>query len=89
MELARSAGVSRARGLTASLLTAGVAVVTSLLVGLLAVPAPDGSEPVLLWLFTLLPGRALTWVFDKLLRAARRHPCRDVSPAERSPGRAV
>ena len=55
MELARSAGVSRARGLTASLLTAGVAVVTSLVVGLPAVPALDGSEPVLLWLFALLP----------------------------------
>ena len=81
MELARSAGVSRARGLTASLLTAGIAVVTSLVAGLLAVPALAGNQPALLWLFTLLPvglallhPTALTWVVDKLLRAARRDP---------------
>src|SRR3712207_2324816 len=81
MELARSAGVSRARGLTASLLTAGVAVVTSLLVGLLAVPALAGSEPVLLWLFTLLPvglallhPTALTFVVDRLLALLRQAP---------------
>ena len=80
-ELARSAGVSRARGLTASLLTAGVAVVTSLLVGLLAVPALAGSEPVLLWLFTLLPvglallhPTALTFVVDRLLALLRQAP---------------
>jgi hypothetical protein len=48
--------------------------VTSLVAGLLAVPALAGNRPALLWLFTLLPGRALTWVFDKLLRAARRDP---------------
>ena len=47
---------------------------TSLVAGLLAVPALAGNRPALLWLFTLLPGRALTWVFDKLLRAARRDP---------------
>jgi hypothetical protein len=81
MELARSAGVSRARGLTASLLTAGVAVVTSLLVGLLAVPALAGSEPVLLWLFALLPvglallhPTALTFVVDRLLALLRQAP---------------
>jgi hypothetical protein len=81
MELARSAGVSRARGLTASLLTAGVAVVTSLLAGLLAVPALAGSQPALLWLFALLPiGLALlhptvlTFVVDKLLRLSRQPP---------------
>jgi hypothetical protein len=81
MELARAAGVSRARGLTASLLTAGVAVVTSLLAGLLAVPALAGSEPVLLWLFALLPvGLALlhpaplTFVVDKLLALLRQGP---------------
>jgi glycosyltransferase 2 family protein len=81
MELARAAGISRARGLTASLLTAGVAVVTSLLVGVLAVPALVGSEPALLWLFLLLPiglallhPRPLTWVVDRLLTVLRQGP---------------
>ncbi|MGY1762876.1 lysylphosphatidylglycerol synthase domain-containing protein [Geodermatophilus sp. SYSU D00779] len=81
MELARSAGVSRARGLTASLLTAGVAGVTSLLVGLLAVPALAGSEPVLLWMFALLPvglallhPTALTFAVDRLLALLRQAP---------------
>jgi len=81
MELARSAGISRARGLTASLLTAGVAVVTSLVAGLLAVPALAGSRPVLLWLFALLPvglallhPTALTFVVDRLLALLRQPP---------------
>ena len=81
MELARAAGISRARGLTASLLTAGVAVVTSLLAGLLAVPALAGSRPALLWLFALLPvglallhPPALTFVIDKLLALLRHRP---------------
>ncbi len=81
MELARAAGISRVRGLTASLLTAGVAVVTSLLAGLLAIPALAGSRPPLLWLFTLLPvGLALlhpavlTSVVDRLLALLRQQP---------------
>ena len=81
MELARSAGISRARGLTASLLTAGVAVVTSLVAGLLAVPALAGSRPALLWLFALLPvglallhPTALTAVVDRLLGLLRQGP---------------
>ncbi len=81
MELARSAGVSRARGLTASLLTAGVAVVTSLIAGLLAVPALAASRPVLLWLFALLPvglallhPTALTALVDRVLALLRQGP---------------
>ena len=81
MELARAAGISRARGLTASLLTAGVAVVTSLLAGLLAVPALAGSRPALLWLFALLPvglallhPTALTLVVDRVLALLRQGP---------------
>ncbi|MGY1683722.1 lysylphosphatidylglycerol synthase domain-containing protein [Geodermatophilus sp. SYSU D01176] len=81
MELARAAGVSRARGLTASLLTAGIAVVTSLVAGLLAVPALAASRPALLWLFALLPvGLALlhptllTAVVDRLLGLLRQGP---------------
>lgn len=81
MELARSAGISRARGLTASLLTAGVAVVTSLIAGLLAVPALAESRPVLLWLFALLPVGlallhpvALTALVDRVLALLRQGP---------------
>ena len=81
MELARSAGISRVRGLTASLLTAGVAVVTSLLAGLLAVPALAESRPSLLWLFALLPvgcallhPAVLTPVVDRLLALLRQPP---------------
>ncbi|SNS01811.1 hypothetical protein SAMN06893096_101380 [Geodermatophilus pulveris] len=81
MELARAAGVSRARGLTASLLTAGVAVVTSLAAGLLAVPALAGSRPGLLWLFALLPvglallhPAALTPLLDRVLALLRQGP---------------
>ena len=91
MELARSAGISRARGLTASLLTAGVAVVTSLLAGLLAVPALVRSWPVLLWLFALLPvglvllhPTALTSVVDRLLALLRQGPL-----PQRLAGRAI
>ena len=91
MELARSAGISRARGLTASLLTAGVAVVTSLLAGLLAVPALIRSWPVLLWLFALLPvglvllhPTALTSVVDRLLALLRQGPL-----PQRLAGRAI
>jgi len=81
MELARSVGISRARGLTASLLTAGVAVVTSLLAGLLAVPALAGGWPALLWLFVLLPvglallhPTALTHLVDRVLGLLRQPP---------------
>ncbi len=81
MELARSAGISRVRGLTASLLTAGVAVVTSLLAGLFAIPALADSRPALLWLFALLPvgfallhPAVLTSVVDRLLALLRQRP---------------
>jgi uncharacterized membrane protein YbhN (UPF0104 family) len=79
MELARSVGVSRARSFTASLLTAGVVVVASLLAGTLAIPAFTRNEPSLLWLFALLPiGLAmlhpalLTVAVNILLRLLRR-----------------
>jgi hypothetical protein len=81
MELARSVGINRARSFTASLLTAGVVVVASLLVGTLAIPAFVRNEPGLLWLFVLLPiGLAmlhptpLTVAVNILLRLLRRAP---------------
>jgi uncharacterized membrane protein YbhN (UPF0104 family) len=81
MELARAVGVSRARSFTASLLTAGVVVVASLLAGTLAIPALLANEPSLLWLFLLLPiGLAflhpaiLTFAVNTVLRLLRREP---------------
>jgi hypothetical protein len=81
MELARSAGITRARSFTASLLTAGVVVVASLLAGTLAIPAFMSNEPNLLWLFVLLPiGLAmlhptpLTFAVNLVLRLLRRAP---------------
>ena len=81
MELARSVGVSRARSFPASLLTAGVVVVASLLAGTLAIPAFLQSEPTLLWLFALLPVGLvmlhpvpLTAAVNIVLRVLRRDP---------------
>lgn len=83
VELARTMGVSRTRSMTASLLTAGIAIVASLVAGTLAIPAFLHNEPRLLWLFVLLPvGLAmlhpvlLTYVVNRLLRLIRRHPLR-------------
>jgi glycosyltransferase 2 family protein len=91
MELATAVGVTRARSFTASLLTAGVVVVASLLAGTLAVPALMANQPALLWLFALLPiGLAflhpavLTFTVDKILGLLRREPL-----AHRLPGRAI
>lgn len=81
VELARTVGVSRTRGMTASVLTAGIAVVTSLLTGALAIPAFLHSQPRLLWLFLLLPiglvlihPSVLTTVINRLLALLRRGP---------------
>lgn len=81
MELARSVGVNRARSFTASLLTAGLAVVASLVVGMCALPAFVRGNHQLLWLFALLPvgvvflhPRLLTWLVDRVLRLLRRAP---------------
>jgi glycosyltransferase 2 family protein len=91
MELARAVGVTRARSFTASLLTAGVVVVASLLAGTLAIPALMANEPALLWLFTLLPiglvclhPAVLTFAVNKILRLLRREPL-----AHRLSGRAI
>jgi glycosyltransferase 2 family protein len=81
MELARSFGVSRVRSFIASILTAGVVVIASLLAGALALPALVRNEPAVLWLFTLLPiglvllhPRPLTFVVDRLLSVLHREP---------------
>jgi hypothetical protein len=81
VELASSVGITRARSFTASLLTAGVVVVASLLAGTLAIPAFVHNQPDLLWLFVLLPiglamlhPRPLTFAVNTLLRLLRRPP---------------
>jgi glycosyltransferase 2 family protein len=81
MELAKSVGVNRARSFTASLLAAGLAVVASLITGVLALPAFFSGNPELLWLFVLLPiglvflhPKPLTWLVNKVLKVLRRAP---------------
>lgn len=81
MELGKAAGVSRPRSFTASLLTAGIGVVASLIVGILAVPAFASGNPGLLWLFALLPiglgflhPRPLSWLVSRVLRLLRKPP---------------
>jgi glycosyltransferase 2 family protein len=81
MELAKTVGVNRARSFTASLLAAGIAVVASLITGVLALPAFFSGNHELLWLFVLLPiglmflhPKLLTWLVNKVLRVLRRAP---------------
>ncbi|MGH3632423.1 MAG: lysylphosphatidylglycerol synthase domain-containing protein, partial [Sciscionella sp.] len=81
MELAKQVGVTRARSFTASLLAAGIGVVASLIVGILALPALATSNKDLLWLFVLLPvglvflhPKPLTWLVSRVLRLLRRPP---------------
>ncbi len=81
MELARAVGVTRSRSFTASILTAGIVVVGSLLAGLLGLPAFLHHDPRVVALFGLLPiglvmlhPRVLTWAVNRLLRLLRREP---------------
>jgi hypothetical protein len=81
MELGKKAGLSRARMFVGSLVQVGVAVVASLLVGLLALPTMLTDAPVALWLYVLLPfglvalhPRVMTWGVNLVLRVLRRPP---------------
>ena len=81
VELAKSAGVDRTRGGTASLLGAGLGIITSLIAGTLALPAFVRGHHELLWLVCLLPGalvllhpKPLTWVVSRVLTLLRRPP---------------
>jgi len=55
MELGRRYRIARARVFTASLFAVGIAVVVSLLLGLLALPVLVAGHRDLLWLYLLLP----------------------------------
>ncbi|PRY46042.1 lysylphosphatidylglycerol synthase domain-containing protein [Umezawaea tangerina] len=82
MELAKEAGVSRARSFTAGLIATGLGVVASMITGLLALPIIlDGDHPELLWLFALLVVGLvflhpvpLTWLVSTVLKLLRKAP---------------
>jgi hypothetical protein len=81
MELAKAAGVTRVRSFTASLITTGVGIVSSLVTGILAMPVILNGHRELLWLFVVLPfglallhPRLLTWLISRVLRVLRRPP---------------
>lgn len=81
MELARSAGVDRTRGFTASLLAVIMGVIASLSTGILALPAFFLGNHEVLWLFCLLPAglvllhpKPLTWLVSRVLALLRRPP---------------
>ncbi|MCT2586686.1 lysylphosphatidylglycerol synthase domain-containing protein [Actinophytocola gossypii] len=81
MELAKAVGVTRVRAFTASIVTAGLGVVASLLTGALALPSILAGHQEYLWLFVLLPAglvllhpKPLTWIVSRGLRTLRRPP---------------
>jgi uncharacterized membrane protein YbhN (UPF0104 family) len=81
MELGRQHGIARPRIFIAGLYAAGIGVVSSLLLGALALPVVIQGYDELLWLFLLLPiGLAclhptiMTWLASLVLRIFRRPP---------------
>lgn len=81
MEIGRHYGISRPRILVTSLYAAGIGVVASLLLGSLALPVITAEQPLLSWLFVLLPlgvaclhPRVLTAIADFVLKAFKRPP---------------
>ncbi|MFD1147627.1 lysylphosphatidylglycerol synthase domain-containing protein [Saccharothrix hoggarensis] len=83
MELAKQAGVNRARSFTAGLVATGMGVVASLITGLAALPVllGGGESRQLLWLFSLLliglvflHPKLLTWLVNLVLRVLRKQP---------------
>lgn len=81
MELGKKAGLARSRMFVASLVQVGVAVVVSLVVGLLALPTLLSESPGTVWLYAILPfglialhPRVMTWGVNLVLRVARRAP---------------
>jgi uncharacterized membrane protein YbhN (UPF0104 family) len=81
MELGRAHGIVRGRVLVASLYAAGVGVVSSLVLGGLAMPTVMAGHRELLWLFLLLPvglaclhPKVMTWLATLILRVFKRPP---------------
>lgn len=81
MELGRKNGLGRAQVFVASLVSTGVTVGASLVVGALALPALVQQQPSLQWLYVLLPvvllamhPRIVTILVNLVLRVFRRQP---------------
>lgn len=81
MELGKKAGIPRARMFIGSLVQLGVAVVSSLVLGLLALPRVTEEVPIAGWLYVLLPfllvalhPKVMTWGVNLVLRLLRKAP---------------
>ncbi|MGO4691592.1 lysylphosphatidylglycerol synthase domain-containing protein [Glaciibacter sp. 2TAF33] len=81
MELGRQYGILRPRVLVAGLYAAGIGVVSSLILGSLALPVVVEGHAYLLWFFLLLPiglvclhPRVMTWLASLVLKLFRRSP---------------
>ncbi|WP_307043480.1 lysylphosphatidylglycerol synthase domain-containing protein [Agromyces ramosus] len=81
MELGRQYGILRPRVLVTALYAAGIGVVSSLLIGALALPVVVQGHTELLWLFLLLPiglaclhPRVMTFLASFVLKLFRRPP---------------
>lgn len=81
MELGRQYGILRPRVLVTALYAAGIGVVSSLLLGALALPVVIQDHTELIWLFLLLPiglvclhPRVMTYLASFVLRLFRRPP---------------
>lgn len=81
MELGRQYQIPRPRILVTGLYAAGIGVVSSLILGGLALPTVTQDYPDLLWLFLLLPiglaclhPRVMTWLASLVLKIFKRPP---------------
>lgn len=81
MELGRRYGIGRTRVFTAGMLAVGIAVVTSLGLGLAALPVLISGHRDVLWLYLLLPvglaclhPRILSFLAALVFKAVRRNP---------------
>ena len=81
MEVGRKNGVGRAQVFVAALVSTGITVAASLVVGLLALPYLAEDHPRLQWLYLLLPAvlvamhpAVVTWLVNLVLRLVRRPP---------------
>lgn len=81
MEVGRKNGIARAQIFVAALVSTGVTVAASLVVGLVALPYLSEDNPELQWLYLILPMAAValhpkvvTWLVNVVLRTLRRAP---------------
>ncbi|WP_187365174.1 lysylphosphatidylglycerol synthase transmembrane domain-containing protein [Cellulosimicrobium cellulans] len=79
MEIGRKNNLPRPQVLVAALVSTGVSVAASLVVGLLAIPQLAPTHPWMRWLYLALPllllsmhPRIVTWAVDLVLRLVRR-----------------